>query len=695
MLKMHAMNFQLQKSWAKAFALPFLFALIIFAPGLCQAAESQHFRFEPSSRRLLVSTSTMELGLELGAVVYVKDKSSGEVLVNTEPENYLPEVLSGFSRMNVWEVWRHRWENNLFNKFSLDTKAYTRPTANSPATFSQVSPGKGCLSFSRLLPDATGQDRLLIEVSVDEDAGDVILQATGLVENPGEELAAIDIPIVKLTTPAIILGSGARYTRRDVTKVDYPVKKNYGLFSPVMAVVEGEKAVLAVWSESTSFAPENIFLAHKPGYDHLVLHTEHDPKLADTRKIISSPWRLGTHGQWPKAARRWRETFEARTGAKPLWQNRAPWVRRIHAVYSRYLGRNEQKYAELASKAPPDKVLLLHWNGDRIVLFGDHTLAKGIAIPQKEALAIIKKYGWRMLLYHPYTLYYSKPGMNKRLQMLRDKKWLQEGYVFHPDYPGSASEWFSYWSDVTTSYDAKLNIIHPGSTKFKEYLTRNYRQWCATHGADGSYLDILGADFGGKFPAALQVVEGEDVNTGERNAIAKVTRELPNLPVMSEYQTPWLLPLAFYSWQGESHITQNAFAQTRLNHPLRVALTGSYSWLREGELTDPVSAALLGTLPELLLEGDAHEEKVNWHRARAQLFCEEELFNDLPSRWDPEALAYYRSKSGHWFKFKKLAADSYGYMEELPNGQERIRLLTGQQGGFPKKLARRAEPGDG
>jgi hypothetical protein len=38
----------------------------------------------------------------------------------------------------------------------------------------------------------------------------------------------------------------------------------------------------------------------------------------------------------------------------------------------------------------------------------------------------------------------------------------------------------------------------------------------------------------------------------------------------------------------------------------------------------------------------------------AHLYMDEELFNDLPESWDPEALAYYRGKGGRWFQFRRL-----------------------------------------
>jgi hypothetical protein len=109
---------------------------------------------------------------------------------------------------------------------------------------------------------------------------------------------------------------------------------------------------------------------------------------------------------------------------------------------------------------------------------------------------------------------------------------------------------------------------------------------------------------------------------------------------------------------------------------LRTALIGSYVWAKDSNVNyDDIMAALLGTLPEISLEGDfeVSSERAQWSQKRAKLFCEEELFNDIPPIWDDEVFAYYRSKSGHWFEFKQIDS-TYGYVEELPNGTEVIRL---------------------
>ena len=118
-------------------------------------------------------------------------------------------------------------------------------------------------------------------------------------------------------------------------------------------------------------------------------------------------------------------------------------------------------------------------------------------------------------------------------------------------------------------------------TNLKITWCRNYRNWCVTYQADGCYFDILGTDEIGKFSSDRKIIEGQDYATGEKNAIARINKDLPNLAVMSEYVNSGLLPHVFYTWEGYTHVTQNSHAKTKINHPLRTALIGSYVWSQE------------------------------------------------------------------------------------------------------------------
>ncbi len=621
--------------------------------------------------KLYVCTRQMILRIEGGAVTYAQDRASGQVLVDAEAYANRPVEPVGFVG---------------FGSKGADAGRHVRrPEASSPVSCSWMEANRVRLTYGDLYSGGTPTGgHLILDLTVDDASGEVVIQATGIEAEPTLRPYTVDVPIMSATTPAAILSSGAKYVREDAEAVDQTTYPDLGLNSPNMAIMEGTNAVLAVWSETTHFAPEYIRLEHTAAYDHLILHTEQDPKQTAPEVIVSSPWRIGTFPTWVQAAKRWRERFEERTGARPLWENRAPWVRNVHAVFdgtSQDYGADKAKYAELAGIADPEKVLYLLWNGDRLVLFGDHTLVRRIGRPTPELLAIVEQYGWPLLLYHPYTLIYSEEGTASRLEYLADNGWLPSGYQFTPDYDGRPEEWHDHWADARIDYSDGTGyyLLHPGATKFEDYLVRNLGGYCTAYQADGAYLDLRGDDNRGLFlDGALPVVEGRDTATGEVAALTRITEELPRLGLMSEYQGQWVLPYIFYTWEGsETHIRQNAHAKSRINHPLRTALVGSYAWTREsnGAYVDDAVAALLGTLPAVSLVGDHNvdDERARWSQARAKLFCDEELFNDLPDAWDDDALAYYRSKNGHWWKLV-ARGPTYAYVEILPNGEEIVRL---------------------
>lgn len=621
---------------------------------------------------LTINTKLLEIKIEGGAITYVADKSTGEVLVDSAAYINWPSDTAGFTGYVVE---------------TSDGATVSRwPTESSVVTFTMKDPNHGLLTYGPLETQGTeGANQLTIDIVLDPLTGEVVLQLTGIETNNDVNLISIDIPIVNATTSSVILGSGASYSRTDANASDQTTYIKYGLYSPTMAIIQGADSVLAAWSESIEYSPEYIRLNHKRAYDQVILHAGQVDGLTESETITSPPWRIGTYATWLDAARRWREEFEERTGAKPLWENPVAWVRNVHSTFdatNEDYGSDPQKYAELASKTPPEKTLFLLWNGDRIVLFGDPTLVTEIARPTPESLRILKTYGWPLLLYHPYNLINSKTGMTNRLNSLANKGWLPENYQFNPVYDGSPDEWFDYWSNVKVNYHdgSKDYLIHPGATKFTNYMIHNYGDYIIRYQADGAYFDTLGIDHDFLFPDNMKIIDGYNFVMGEVNTISKVENSLPNFAIMSEYQSPWILPLVFYSWEGSAtHIPQNILAGTRINHPLRVALLGSYSWSRESNEDNPddIVSALMGSLPQVSLVGDYHvsDKRAIWSQARAKLFCDEELFNDLPEKWESDVLAYYRSnRTGHWFKFQYIGS-TYGYIEILDDGTEVVRLV--------------------
>ncbi|MCX7756400.1 MAG: hypothetical protein N2117_14320 [Anaerolineales bacterium] len=616
--------------------------------------------------RLTIVTTLLKMEIKDGAIVLLRDQASGETLLESDPSGQcdLDFLLSG----------------GFTSRDRAGNLVRACPPSFQKTDFQQIDDYRVRLLYQGLndAPDT----RLTLDLAVDPATGEVLLQLTGQETRPGQTPAALNLALMNLKPQSMLLGSGVEVRRADPPLETQTTEAGYGLYGVTMAVLQGEQAAAAMWSESTQFAPEFIRLIHDPARDHLILHSEPDPKETVTGRIVSPPWRIGTYARWEQAARRWRQEFERRTGARPLWEHRAAWVRRVHAVFdatNQLYEDTPQKYAELAAVAPPECVLFYLWNGDRLVLFGDPTLAAGIGRPDPGLLRNIQAYGWPLLLYHPFNLIYTENGAKERLASLAAQGWLPPGYQFTPDFPGAPEAWYAYWQNARGDYDDTLAILHPAAPEFQGYLVQNFGNYASRYGAKAAYLDVLGNDGIGFFAPERRLIAGQDYVFGEIGALTRLQTTLPDLAVMSEYQAPWLVPYVFYTWEGvETHLRQAEIASMRLNHPLRAALLASYQWTREtnGEQADDLLAALLGTLPQISLVGDyeVSDSRAVWSQQRAALFCQEELFHDLPDRWDADALAYYRSqRTGHWFKLARMGT-TYGYVEILPDGTERIRL---------------------
>ena len=121
---------------------------------------------------------------------------------------------------------------------------------------------------------------------------------------------------------------------------------------------------------------------------------------------------------------------------------------------------------------------------------------------------------------------------------------------------------------------------------------------------------------------------------------------------MTEYQSTETVPYAFYTWGGLDTHVKNSYHKYLLNHPMRIALLGSYSWIMEIIFSDRYAnrndfyrdTALFGTLPEIAFPSDSAwpfgNRLTNQETARAQLFSEYELFNDIQDNWDTNTLVH-------------------------------------------------------
>jgi hypothetical protein len=652
-----------------------------------------YFSFDDQTKILTISTQMMDMKIEGGAITYVKDKSSGEVLTDTTPATNFPisnrwgtntpdpATFLGFTSIASSGSWHFRQPMNrsfaaVNAVFSLDSENEARITY-APLYYSNIA--------------ETGSS-LVYDIKIDTASGEVIITATGTEPDPANwKPFTIDIPLMNFQKNSVIIGN-AKYNRSDPAVTDNGRGGN--VIVPSMAIAEGDDSALAVWSQNEkNLSDEYVNVIHDPGYDHLVMHTGTDPRQTDNSKIISSKWHIGTFPNWLEAARRWRQEFQAlNPDAHPLWNNRTPWVRDIHAVYYMCSMCSASALSNLASILPP-KNLLYYVQGGTHVINGDHAEYSGNC---NNDCACNESYGFHVITYFYWDLIMSQTGYQNQLTSLASKGWLPSGYQFNPDYsgaddPGFATksgdernaDWLAYWSDINANYysGTTLNVLHPASTKFQDYLIRNYKDELTTRHASGAFFDISGGDHSSMFSAAKKIVNGMDYAEGEVAALKKVTTELPENPIMSEMLGDGIIPYIFYTWDGYgTHVSANK----KINHPLRTALIGSFVWTQEQGVShtvpynfDDEKNSLLGTLPHLLTKNDywlVDDTQAIWSQARAKLFSQDELFNDLPPSWDPEALAYYRTKNGTWMKAKKIGESDFGYYEEIPGMGDVLRL---------------------
>ena len=685
------MSFPTVRSLGPWRAVPFLPALL-----LQLAAEGRDEPFQLQGNRLTVRTPAIELAIQDGGIVLARDRRTGETFASCAPQPVLRQVPSGASLTDDWQTFIRAWraESSLYAEDAKSQAARRRPGHDWPCQFKPAGRYEGELVCQaprapRAGERSGGRDELRYRVRIDRRTGEIVLRATARLAGPPTPPLTLDIPLLGLAGQAAVLGNGARYTRDDPPEVDFCMRWANNLYSPRFAVVEGKQGCLAVWTEDTS-GFGNLLLAHGRATDHLVLHSGRDPRERDPSAMTALSWRIGVFPDWAAAARRYRQLFEAVTGAAPLWENRCRWVRSIHAVSAAVPSPAESAthYRDLAEAIDPAKLLLFYWNGGDIILFGDHRYKDKACRPSPEVIAALQRHGFRWMGYHPYVLIYSPQGGEARLKQLASREDLPQGYSFAPDYGGPPERFHDHFRPVSTGYykkldEAELWVIHPGSRAGRQYLARNFGDYCKAHGMSGAYMDILGGDHSYQFPPEKQVFDQHTFPMGEAEALREIRRRHRDLAVMSEIESEWTVAETFYTWEGATHfaLPRRYGIRTKVNHPLRTALWGSYAWTQDQEL-DPAESALIGALPPIAMGDD-------WGLARARLFADEELFNDLPpDHWPPEALACYRGRGGKRFEFRSLPFGD-GFVEVTPSGHElRLGRFIGQNRGSLVATAR-------
>ncbi len=636
----------------------------VLLPPLSAAATAEAFRWDPDAKSLTVVTARLELTLVGGAIVALKDTLTGEVFSHAAGADLSLAGTGGLCRLEPG-VARQQGVAAL--------SALRKPQPSSPVTFEVLSSGEAVLTYRGLTADGAGagsdalsaDDELCLRLRLEE-RGELLFRMEMRLRHPDWRAEEVRLPLVQLRSPAVILGSGERFARQDAAATSRCVRVDNNICSPALAVIEGARGVVGLWPEPNDGGYDDVTVSHQSEYDEVtpqvcLAEEATDPQTVHEPGVTrSSWWRLAALPTWLDVAKRYRADFEQRSGVKPLWEQTPAWVRRIHAVCTERPGATsdseaEAFYAQLAAQFAPQKLLLFYWNGDCILLFGDHRYMTELQYPKPAEIAALRRHGFRWMGYHPYVLAYSPLGMEQHLNDARTRGLgVPDDYAFQPDYagpPGTAA-FYDYFRPVAAGLGAPLEvspahwILHPGAQLVRDYLVRNLGAYCAQHEMSGCYCDILGTEECSQCldnaPTDRRIMEGSDWRRGEVQACAALRAAHPDLALMSEVQSERTVPYTFYTWEGQTHLTHPT--PVRLNHPLRAACWGSYTWT---QIDGGDEVPLMAGLPSVRRADD-------WSMSRARLYVEQELFHDLPETWDPEALAYFRAKGGRWFQYRKM-----------------------------------------
>lgn len=626
------------------------------------AAGEPSFRFDAAAKTLAVNTGRLELTILGGAVVALKDTRTGEIFSAGATSSDLEAAKAGALCSQEPAVAKR-----------LGIKAATvarRPRPSSPVAFRQTDARFGVLTYAGL-DRGEAEDEWQLHVRIEEQ-GEFSFRLELRLRDPEWLASEVYLPFTKLTAPAVILGSGERFARDEPAATSRCMRIANNIYAPPLAVIEGARGVVGLWPEGSVSAYDDLTLFHRPEHDEVVpqvclaFHAK-DPDTADEPGVTrSSWWRIAALPSWLDVAKRYRAHLERTAGARPLWEQTPAWVRGIHAVCTERPNTKDPAladafYARLAERFDPQKLLLFHWNGNCILLFGDHRYMTELYYPKPQEIAALRRHGFRWLGYHPYVLVFSPQGRQKHLEETRQRGFgVPADFTFRPDYAGppDAAAFDDYFRPVAAGYYAPLETspslwtLHPGAKIVREYLAHNLGNYCRQHEMHGCYFDILGADHVGQCldnaPTDRRVMEGHDWRRGEEAACREMKAANPDLALMSEVQGAWTTLHTFYTWEGETHLTHPQ--PVRLNHPLRTACWGSYTWT---QTDNPEALPLLAGLPTVRLADD-------WSVARAKLYMDEELFHDVPEHWDREALACFRAKGGRWFQYRQFPwGDAY------------------------------------
>lgn len=654
---------------------------------------------DPTNGHLTITTSTTVLVFSQGAIIYVKDALTDEVILNSND--------SDTAAILTWSA----WSGSVGITALVDGVGYCTRMADNRAnpTWTLDSDDSGHLTYANLYDESGAISNSSIVFYFTIDLSGAVQITCDITWPVGSwDQVGIKFPIVNYTGSGVILSNGVLYQRNDGA-----INTNPYSGMPMAATLLGNDSVIGFWSEVWDGRAANdcevMYIRHTTTNDVLCsAMPQIDRYFGDKshNTMSGGPWRVGVWSNWLEVAKAWRVQYEDKTGAKKLWESLNPLARQIHTKYDgiRYTLADYQAIS--SSFYDTSKVMLQYWNAP--AAWGYCFIADPVfcinASPSQDQIDWARSCGFKVMNYMPWTMFTTQtPGEQDRMDDLTEAGRAPEGYQFTPRWPGvggdqSKTAWYAQWSTRDTGAyldDADTHMIYPGFQEFTDYINYNYNYYKEQHNCDLLFIDISGQSVKllmqwdavyGTYPHYIDNPNNLSYAEGETAAIEALAVSHPEIPLISEYLSTHLkVPFAYgtYVWDGSG-----------LNHPFRTALYGSYTWILEdihliqGKTPSqyPFKAfALVAGLPCILMDDDTDGVLGPITQAKSKLFCKFDLFNDNPVTWEnatfgstPFSCAYYRSNTNNMFRLEDRGSNVFAYVEEHWQGDyDRLVIDTG------------------
>ena len=638
------------------------------------------FSFNATLGRLYVCTPALKMVFDSGAVVHLSDSVRGEVLLDTDISINMPSptfTFIGFA------------SSTLPNG---DGTVHERTCNAAAATFAQ-SGMVGTLTYSPCYRSGSpiAGTSLVYTFTIDI-FGDISISATATEAEASYAPYTLDVPIMNFAKTSVITRS------QEVAYADANITIDYISGADVpLAIGKGSASCFGVWSENNKIINDYVKLFHyQSNYSHIVLKTLNDPKQVAINPLVMSagPWRFSAQADWLGVTKRWRTTYTGiHADIKPLWQKSPSWIQNVHCRYGKtHPISAPTHWSDVVDTIPAANFVAdspgVEYNGfgDYMILYGQIHPRLTDSEPSDWELPTILSLGIKMIGYFYWNAIHGIPA--DRLAQADVSPylgtWTYNNGVpptdFNPDYSGAKTEaaWLAYWNDcsIQSSPGSYVSWLHPGSSKFATFI-QMFRDYCAWWNLAGCFWDTASSDRDTSFltvAPSIRVIAGQDFMAGQKVAMQNVYQDLVIVP---EYFRVDLMAYIFYAYD----VRQWAVDSKVMTHPLRTALTGSYSWSLDQSINTINIVnyshdifATMGCIPEFALvgEGDSPTFGAEYFIARAKLFCDYEMFNDLPTTWATGALAYYRCNTSNYIRFIKRATGRYAFIEEA--GPDVVRL---------------------